>query len=106
MLDRNDSRYKSALHAASFAGQLDNVKLLIELGSDVNSHGGYHGTSLQAASFQGHTEVMEALLDAGANLNASDKGHHGTALMAAVDHDNDDNLPAVPLCLKELQTHR
>ena len=100
MLDRSDSRYKSALHAASFAGQLDNVKLLIELGSDVNSNGGYYGTSLQAASFQGHTEIMGALLDAGANVNASNQGHHGTALMAAVDHDNDDNLPAVQLLLE------
>ena len=100
MLDRNDSRFKSALHAASFAGQVENVELLIELGSDVNSHGGYYGTSLQAASFQGHTEVMKVLLDAGANVNAFNKGHHGTALMAAVDHDNDDNLAAVQLLLE------
>lgn len=101
MLDRNDSRFKSALHAASFAGQLSNVKLLIELGSDVNSNGGYYGTSLQAASLQGHTEVVKVLLLAGANVNASNQDHHGTALMAAVDHDNDDNLAAVQLLLEK-----
>ena len=100
ILDRNNSRFKSALHAASFSGQLDNVKLLIELGSDVNSHGGYYGTSLQAASFQGHTEVIKVLLDAGADVNASDKGHCGTALMAAVNHDNDDKLATVQLLLE------
>lgn len=99
VLDRNDSQFKSALHAASFAGQVDNVKVLIELGSDINCQGGFYGTSLQAAAFKGKVEVMKVLLDAGADINASNTGHYGTALMAALAHDNDDNLEAVKLLL-------
>lgn len=99
VLSRDDSRFKSAVHAASFAGKLENVNVLIELGCDVESRGGFWGTSLQAAAFRGQVEVMTTLLDAGADVNASNVGHYGTALMAALDHDNDDNLAAVKLLL-------
>lgn len=98
-LQRDDSRFKSALHAASFAGQVENVKVLLDLGSDVNCQGGYYGTNLQAAAFSGKVDVMKMLIDAGANVNTCQSGHFGTALMAAVHHDQDDNLEAVKLLL-------
>ncbi|KAL8853671.1 MAG: hypothetical protein Q9221_001482 [Calogaya cf. arnoldii] len=62
----------------------DNVKVLLELGSDVNLHGGTTGTCLQAAASTGETEVMDILLEAGAEINEHDVGSYGSALIAAI----------------------
>ena len=100
ILSRDDCHFKSALHAACFFGMIDNVKALLELGSDVNCQGGYWGTALQAAAYSGHVEVINLLLDAGAEINACQTGHYKTALMAACDHINDDRIDAVKALLE------
>ncbi|KAL8965830.1 MAG: hypothetical protein Q9197_006303, partial [Variospora fuerteventurae] len=96
-VERDDSDFKSALHAASFYGMTDNVKVLLELGSDVNFRGGRYGSCLQAAATRGHTETIAALLDAGPEINEQDVGYYGSALIAAVLHSNHD---AVKLLLE------
>ena len=83
-VERNDSTFKSGLHAASFNGNTDNVRVLLELGSDVNLHGGLYGTCLQAAATKGHLETINALLDAGADVNDKNIGCYGNALIAAI----------------------
>ncbi|KAL9051027.1 MAG: hypothetical protein Q9206_004856 [Seirophora lacunosa] len=89
-VERDDSDFKSALHAASFYGKTDNVKVLLELGSEVNLRGGRYGSSLQAAAIGGHTETIAALLDAGAEVNEQDVGYYGSALIAAIVGSNHD----------------
>ena len=101
IIESDDSRFKSALHAAAFAGQLENAKVLIELGSDVNCSGGYYGTSLIAASYKGNVDLMRMLLDVGADANALGRSHYGTALIAATDHIDDENLESVKLLLSQ-----
>ncbi|KAL8856574.1 MAG: hypothetical protein Q9178_006803 [Gyalolechia marmorata] len=83
-IDRNDSDFKSALHTAAYYGTINNVKVLLELGSDVNLRGGTFGTCLQAAATTGQTEVMAMLLDAGAEVNEHHVGRYGSALIAAI----------------------
>ncbi len=63
---------------------MGNVKILLDLGSDINMRGGTTGTPLQAAAAQGETEVMAVLLDAGAEVNEHHVGNYGSALIAAI----------------------
>jgi uncharacterized protein len=61
------------LHVASSHGQLGIVKLLVELGSDVNAAGGIlGGNALNAAASAGHIDVVEHLLEKGAVMDTSD----------------------------------
>ncbi|KAL8695828.1 MAG: hypothetical protein Q9224_003129, partial [Gallowayella concinna] len=83
-IERQDSDFISALHAASSNGMTDNVKVLLELGGEVNLRGGNLGTCLQAAATTGKVETMAALLDAGAEINEHHVGCYGSALIAAI----------------------
>jgi ankyrin repeat protein len=58
------------------------VKLLLELGADVNVQGGKYGNALNATSLNGDLEVMSWLLDKGANVNPQSSSNR-TALQAA-----------------------
>ncbi|KAI4248968.1 MAG: hypothetical protein LQ352_005786 [Teloschistes flavicans] len=87
-VERNDSVYKSALHAAAAYGMTDNVKVLIELGADVKLQGGRWGTCIQAAAAKGQTDTIAALLDAGADVNVHHLGYYGSALIAAIVNSN------------------
>ena len=71
------------LYYASHEGLSKSVRILLEIGADVNtSSGGIHGSALQAASSNGHTAVVQILLEGGVNASAS-KGFYGNALSAA-----------------------
>jgi ankyrin repeat protein len=48
------------------------LKLLLDLGANVNAKRGYNGTALQQAASGGHLEVVRLLLDHGANINAKE----------------------------------
>jgi ankyrin repeat protein len=51
------------LHCAARAGQLDTVKLLVELGADVHVRDrNFDGTPLSFANFKGQRQVVEYLL--------------------------------------------
>jgi hypothetical protein len=53
------------------------VKLLLELGNDVNAQaneGGDGRTALMGAAHKGRTDVIQLLVDAGADLSARDGG--------------------------------
>ncbi|KAL8831739.1 MAG: hypothetical protein Q9170_005169 [Blastenia crenularia] len=91
-VERNDSTFKSALHAASFYGNTSNVQILLELDSNVNLRGGRFGTCLQAAATKGHAETVTALLNAGAEINEQDIGCYGSALIAAIANSNHESV--------------
>ncbi|KAH9959779.1 ankyrin repeat-containing domain protein, partial [Russula dissimulans] len=60
------------LHAASYKGHIDTVRILLNHGADVNAEGRW-GSPLRLCSAcdGGHSEiVIELLLEYGANINA------------------------------------
>lgn len=93
----NNIKFISALQGASANGHLDIVKALLELGSDVNERGGYHGSCLQAATEGGHMEVIRFFLDAGAIANEASIGKHSSALLIAAENNH---LDAVRLLVE------
>lgn len=65
-------------------GNIEEVKLLIEAGADVNAVDDFRfSPSLMWASYYGHTGIAKLLIDAGADINAVNKDCH-TALTWAV----------------------
>ena len=59
---------QTALIMASFQGHLDCVKLLVELGADVNGTSKYRGNALTLASVKVHLGCMKFLLKSGSYL--------------------------------------
>jgi ankyrin repeat protein len=76
-------KYGTALQEASFHGDYDSVRLLIENGANVNAKGGLYGNALQAASRHGNKKVVKLLIKKGAQVNAQG-GKHFNALKAAL----------------------
>ena len=71
-------------------GDLDNVKIALSNGADVNVKGGYNKTTpIINASMYGEPEVVSILLENGADVNAKDN-HGETALMMAARYGNTD----------------
>ena len=61
------------LHVAAKAGQIEVVRLLIELGADVNANGGtFGGGPINLAASSGCAQVVRCLLDAGAEMDVSE----------------------------------
>ena len=71
-----------ALHEAAFAGNLDEVKRLLEEGAAVDVPDPDGRTALMWASFNGHTAVDALLLEHGAAIDAREMNGR-TALMYA-----------------------
>ncbi|KAI8624181.1 ankyrin repeat-containing domain protein [Xylariaceae sp. FL1651] len=72
----------SALYYASSSGFIQAVKLLLDEGADINTHGGAHGTALEVASVKGHENIVRILLDKYADIN-SGRWLYRTALYTA-----------------------
>jgi ankyrin repeat protein len=73
----------NALLLASGAGKLDNAKLLIEKGADVNCQHGLTGmTPLAAAVARSDLEMVKLLLESGADVNIADRKSYTPLLMA------------------------
>ena len=82
---------RSALNISAYSGLVENLKILLELGADIEhiDPGGY--TPLLQAVHKGHLEALQLLIDAGANLNAV-LIDGSSALLVAIEHEN------VPAC--------
>ena len=63
MVDENG---ETALHLASYWGDSEIVKMLIEAGADVNAVNKDGETALYWASLKGHQEIIKILKEAGA----------------------------------------
>ena len=70
------------LGAAAYAGKDYIVRLLLELGADINAQGGTYGNALQAAVMSKSNVVVKLLVGEGADVNAVGGGYC-TALQAA-----------------------
>ena len=78
----NKTLTSTALHAASFLGIEDVVRLLLSKGVPADIPIERYGTCLQSAAFHGRLKVVEALLEGGADVNKK-KGWFNSALQAA-----------------------
>ena len=66
------------LHAAAASGQISVVKLLLELGVEMDAVNAYGNTSLHVACLNGQDIVVSELISFGASLNAlNHKGQVG-----------------------------
>ena len=72
-------------------GNTDTVKLLLELGADINAKNNYGWTALIYAARWGNTDTVKLLLELGADINA--KNNYGwTALIYAARWGNTDTV--------------
>ena len=82
-IDARDGRSGlTALHNASFRGDLGNVQLLLASGADVNPFSDLGGTPICIAALRGHADVVETLLSHRAKL-AVGKDVLGSAIHCA-----------------------
>lgn len=77
-----DTPSASALYYASLGGSCFSVRLLLDMGADVNSRQGRYDSALNAAVHQGHVKVIQILLDKNADINIA-SGEYLDALQAA-----------------------
>jgi ankyrin repeat protein len=82
VVDAQSSPQVEPLHEAAFAGDLDEVRRLLEEGAAVDIPDGEGRTALMWASFNGHTSVNALLLEKGAAINTREATGR-TALMYA-----------------------
>ena len=62
--------WASSLHEAAEAGNLEEVKRLIEEGEDINAQDVFRETPLHLAARRGHKDVVEYLISKGSEVNA------------------------------------
>jgi len=68
----NEEKPTKSLHQAAIDGDIEQVKLLISKGADVNERKRNGWTPLHTASYYGRKGVADALIAEGANINATD----------------------------------
>jgi uncharacterized protein len=85
----------TALVLAIYRGNNEVAKILIDKGSDINSHSDM-GTPLMAAIVKGNNEMAKVLIDKKANLNLAD-ANGVTALIYAIQFQN---AEAIEMLLK------
>ena len=93
-LNPNNEKYSvKPLYIASENGALENIKVLINAGADIDHKSrDYLGmTALMIASQNNHLDVVELLLDAGANPNKQDR-EGNTPLFISLEEDVSENI--------------
>ena len=71
----NEKYFRNSLYIASENGALENIKVLINAGADIDLESPYYNlgkTALIIASQNNNLDIVELLLDAGANPNKQD----------------------------------
>ena len=77
-----DTKGQTLLMLASYNGNLETTRLLLEFGADVDRRNGRGQTPLGGAAFKGYEEIVALLLEHGADIDA-DNGGGMTPLMFA-----------------------
>jgi len=79
----NAEHLQTSLVAAALNGKPDAIRMLIDLGVDVNAHSTAihpHGSPLHHAVDSGSMEAVKILVEAGAKLDVRDRIYDGTPL--------------------------
>ncbi len=83
------------LFNSALAGDLPQVRSLLQSGADCNTSNEEGATALMAAASIGRLDIVEALIESGANVNATD-ARGWTALMKAIyNYDLDRGFPEI-----------
>jgi hypothetical protein len=91
VLEARDERGSTPLVLASYLGNREATKALVEAGADLNAFSAT-GTALMGVCFKGYDDIAAYLIDAGADVNASDPkaANGGTALIFAAMFNRED----------------
>ena len=88
--------YMAPLHNAVSAGNLAEVRRLVNSRANVNARNNDHLTPLMIAAYRGHANVIRYLLNKGANARArQNQNHPRTALIYAVEKGNVNSVRAL-----------
>ncbi len=82
-----------SLHRAAATGDIDQVKLLISKGTDVNEKTTTGDTALHYAARHNHNDVAELLIKKGADVNAKNKNGDTPAHIALREHIREHDKP-------------
>ena len=75
------------LHYATWAGQLDIVKYLVDQGADLKTKDIYDQTLLHAAAWNGHLRLVEFYFEQGLSSSLEDRDNRGnTPLLSAAQY--------------------
>ena len=75
-----------ALHYATMRGRASIVRMLLEVGDEIDVRGGGGSTALHLAAYWGKEDVVRLLVEAGANVNIRRDDLTARDLAAAVNH--------------------
>ena len=85
LLDRLSDEDRGSMIDAAEYGNIEAVRLMLELGFPVNTRAGEHGcTALHTSAVSGSAELVRLLIDAGADLEARDATWNDTPLGWAI----------------------
>jgi len=84
-MGKRQDKPTESLHKAAWKGDIEQVRLLISQGADVNERNRNGSTPLHVATWPRHTEVVELLIQKGVEVDAKDRGGY-TSLYYAVWH--------------------
>ena len=75
---------KERLHHAASAGDIEQIKALLDEGLPINAFDSLVRTPLHCAAIAGHIEAVQFLIDAGADVNAHDEEKIGETPLGKV----------------------
>lgn len=75
---------KERLHLAASAGDIEQMKALLNEGLPINAFDSLHRTPLHCAAISAHIEAVQYLISVGADVNAHDEAHIGETPLGGV----------------------
>ncbi|MGA7856885.1 MAG: ankyrin repeat domain-containing protein [Terracidiphilus sp.] len=75
---------KDRLHRAASAGDIEQMKVLLDEGLPINAFDSLDRTPLHCAAISGHIEAVQCLINAGADVNAHDEERIGETPLGEV----------------------
>ena len=73
----------SPLQVASWNGQVDSARILLDSGAHVYARNSFESTSLHSASWKGHLKLAQLLIERGADMNARDTYQETPVILAS-----------------------
>jgi ankyrin repeat protein len=77
--DAKDGEGARPMHHAAYVGQVEAIKLLVQMGADKDATDKDGGTPLHCAAYKGHVHTMHTLVQLGVDKEA--KNVHGSTAM-------------------------